>query len=362
MRLIRVAVGLRTSRGNCHTNLGLRNLTSPIVTLRERMVALVSCIPVSKLGTRSPFLSGWLRFRSSVLITIGEGESYKSLSCCRSLIRLLHQERMRRSDAVLALGGGIVGDLSGFVTSCYMRGTGLIHLPSTLLSQTDSSLGGKTGLNSLLGKNSVGTFFFGDGILSDIALLRSLPEREWRTGLSEIIKVGACADGPFFSWLESHIQKVLRREVPTVLNLVKRSAEAKSSIVTADSTERGIRSVLNFGHTFGHAIELGLSYSMWSHGEAVSCGMMLAVRTSERLGLVTSDTQVRLLRLLSLCGLPTALPTELPVPVLVRGMWFDKKNLGTSLNIVLLRGIADPTIVPLTAERLGELVTAETGC
>ncbi|AGO28325.1 3-dehydroquinate synthase [Candidatus Tremblaya phenacola PAVE] len=337
--------------------LGWEIIQCHLNTLKNKRVAAISCLPKSRLGTNKSILNWCLQTKRAVSITVGNGESYKSLSCCKSLIRLFQNEGFRRGDIVLALGGGVIGDLAGFLASCYLRGISLIHLPTTLLSQTDSAIGGKTGLNTSFGKNTVGAFFFQTATLIDVTMLRGLPKREWHSGLCEIIKVGVCSDAPFFCWVESNLNGIIKRKAPTIINLVRRSAELKSSIVLKDSTEKGIRSVLNFGHTFGHAIELGLSFSRWSHGEAVSCGMMLATQTSLKLGMLVCCVRMRLFRLLSICNLPTTLPKDLRLDSLIKSMWFDKKNLGNSFSTILLRDVADPIIQNISPSQLSKMIS-----
>jgi 3-dehydroquinate synthase len=339
--------------------LGCKIIQCHLKTTKNKRVAVISCLPKSRSETNKSLLNWCPQTGGAVSITVGDGESYKSLSCCRSLIRLFQKEGIRRDDKVLALGGGVIGDLSGFLSSCYLRGIQLIHLPTTLLSQTDSAIGGKTGLNTSFGKNTVGSFFFQTATLVDITMLRGLSKREWHSGLCEIIKIGVCSDAPFFCWVESNLNGILERKTPPILNLVRRSAELKASIVSKDSTEGGIRSVLNFGHTFGHAIELGLSFSSWSHGEAVSCGMMLATRTSLKLRMLERRVRMRLFRLLSICNLPTALPKRLGLDSLIKNMQFDKKNLGGSLSTILLRDVADPTIRNIYPNQLSKMISED---
>lgn len=357
MKVPTIAVPFSTLRGERNINLQLKVNNNLISFYGMGKLILVSCINLNKLNVSRRLIKTALKSQYILLIIVGNGESYKSLSCCKSMLRVFQKERIKKKDGVLALGGGVIGDLTGFLASCYMRGIKLTHLPTTLLSQTDSSIGGKTGLNTSLGKNILGSFYFADDVIDNLSMLRSLPPREWSTGLCEIIKVSICTDVTFFHWLEVKSQEILCRKANVILNLVKRSCELKSFVVTKDNRENGMRSVLNFGHTFGHAIELSLSFAKWTHGEAVGCGMALAIGVSLSLGLISSAIRGRLLRLLSLYNLPISPPSGLDVCTLVNNMKTDKKNLSRFIDVVLLRDIADPIIISLTAEQLRKVIT-----
>lgn len=284
-------------------------------------------------------------------IIVGDGEQYKRPNCSRSILKLLLKEKIRKNEMLISWGGGVVGDLVGFIASCYMRGTHLLHVPTTLLSQTDSSIGGKTGLNSSVGKNTIGTFYFADNTIISTLNLSTLSHKEWCNGLCEVIKMSVCSDADFFKWIENNIGSILLKRTSIVSSLVKRACEIKSFVISKDASEKGIRSVLNFGHSFGHAIELILHYTKWSHAEAVSCGMMLSAEVSTRLGLLEPAIKRRLGRLLSLCGLPLNIPKQLSSRLVMKAMLTDKKNTGPMIDVVLLKSLADTIILtfPITA-------------
>ena len=297
-------------------------------------------------------------------IIIGDGEQYKRLNCTRSILNLLLKERIRKDEKLISWGGGVVGDLVGFVASCYMRGTGLRHFPTTLLSQTDSSIGGKTGINSPIGKNTIGTFYPADDTVINTLSLSTLPQREWCNGLCEVIKMGICFDADFFRWIEINVDDILARRTNIVVGLVRRACEIKAFVASKDDLEKGIRSALNFGHTFGHAIELTLCYTKWSHAEAVSCGMMMAAEVSTKLGLLQPTIKRRLGRLLALCGLPLKIPNQLKPQQIVRSMLTDKKNTSSLIQTVLLKSVADALILsfPITILQLLAFKEGEDHC
>jgi 3-dehydroquinate synthase len=209
---------------------------------------------------------------------------------------------------LFALGGGVVGDMAGFAAASYMRGVPFVQIPTTLLAQVDSSVGGKTAINHPLGKNMIGAFYQPQRVICDLDLLKTLPARELSAGLAEIIKYGPIADMDFFSWIESHIDALLGADSSALAHAVQRSCEIKAGVVGQDEREAGLRAILNFGHTFGHAIESGMGYGAWLHGEGVACGMVMAAELSQRLGLIDAAFVARLRRLIVLAGLPTVGP------------------------------------------------------
>lgn len=245
--------------------------------------------------------------RVSVL-ELPDGEEHKDWRTLNLIFDALLSQGGDRKTVLFALGGGVVGDMTGFAAAAYMRGVPFVQVPTTLLAQVDSSVGGKTAINHPLGKNMIGAFYQPLRVVCDLSTLKTLPPRELSAGLAEVIKYGPIADMSFFSWLEENIQKLRGGNVPALAYAVKRSCEIKAHVVSQDERETGVRAILNFGHTFGHAIEAGLGFGKWLHGEAVACGMVMAVRLSARLGLVDDSFVRRLTVLIEKAGLPVIGP------------------------------------------------------
>ena len=264
-------------------------------------------------------------------IQLPDGESFKTLDTLSTVLDKLVSSGANRDTTLVALGGGVVGDITGFAAACYMRGVGFIQVPTTLLAQVDSSVGGKTGVNHPLGKNLVGAFHQPRIVLIDTATLDTLPDRELSAGLAEIIKAGAIADAGFFDWLEANMAALVARDPEAVAHAVQRSCEIKAEVVAQDEREAGRRAILNFGHTFGHAIEHCLGYGEWLHGEAVAAGMVMAARLS---GIDAADVE-RLEALLKVANLPVAPPAVGPQAML-DAMGMDKKVLNKKLRFVVL--------------------------
>lgn len=261
-----------------------------------------------------------------------DGEAHKSLAIAATVIDRLAGMRAARDASVIALGGGVVGDIAGFAAACYMRGIGFIQVPTTLLAQVDSSVGGKTGVNHPEGKNLIGAFHQPRVVVIDTATLQTLPERELRAGLAEVIKHGAIADIAFFGWLEENLSKLLEGDAEALAYAIRRSCEIKAAVVAADEREAGQRALLNFGHTFAHAIENSLGYGEWLHGEAVAAGMVMAARLSD----IDSRDIDRLSRLIAAAGLPTE-PPPIGANRLRSAMDLDKKAQAGKLRFVLLQ-------------------------
>jgi 3-dehydroquinate synthase len=281
-------------------------------------------------------LIGSLAGRQVESISLPDGEAHKTLANAAAVIDRLVGMRASRDATVLALGGGVVGDVAGFAAACYMRGIDFVQVPTTLLAQVDSSVGGKTGVNHPEGKNLIGAFHQPKLVLIDTDTLESLPQRELRAGIAEIIKHGAIADADFFDWLEKNVSAIVAREPSALAFAIRRSCEIKAAVVAADERERGARALLNFGHTFGHAIENALGYGEWLHGEAVAAGMVMAARLSG----IDADEVDRLRRLLAAAGLPVSPPDAGP-DALRAAMELDKKASAGKLRFVLLRGIGE---------------------
>lgn len=268
-----------------------------------------------------------------------DGEAYKSLEVLNQIFDKLLSARHNRTTTLIALGGGVVGDMTGFAAACYQRGVDFIQIPTTLLSMVDSSVGGKTGVNHPLGKNMIGAFYQPQAVLADMSLLSTLPVRELSAGIAEIIKYGLIGDYPFFVWLEENIDSLMARDISALAYAVKRSCENKAAVVAQDEREGGLRAILNFGHTFGHAIETAQGYGNWLHGEAVGAGMAMAADLSWRQGAISEQDLQRIIRLLERAKLPTKAPADMTPAQFVELMGVDKKVLDGRLRLVLLESM-----------------------
>ncbi|WP_333841236.1 3-dehydroquinate synthase [Pelomicrobium sp.] len=273
-------------------------------------------------------------------IAIPDGEAFKNWETLNRIFDALLENRCERSTPVLALGGGVVGDIAGFAAATYQRGVPFYQIPTTLLAQVDSSVGGKTAINHPLGKNMIGAFYQPQAVVADTDTLTTLPERELRSGLAEVIKYGLIRDAEFFDWLETRLEALLAREPEALTFAIVRSCANKAQIVAADERETGIRALLNLGHTFGHAIETGLGYGQWLHGEAVAAGTVLAADVSVRLGYLSPEQKERLVALYRRAGLPTRAPA-LGAARYLALMGHDKKVQGSRIRFVLLRRIGE---------------------
>ena len=294
------------------------------------------------------------------VIEIGDGEEFKNLRTFSQVIDRLVDGGHNRDSTIIALGGGVVGDIAGFVAASYQRGIGYIQVPTTLLAQVDSSVGGKTAVNHPSGKNLIGAFYQPDLVIADTDTLTSLPEREYLAGIAEVIKYGVIGDPEFFQWLEANVEDVSGREPSAMEHAIRRSCQLKAEIVTEDEREIGIRAKLNFGHTFAHAIETVTGYRSYLHGEAVAIGMVMAADLSVRMDLCQSDTVDRISQLIEACGLPVASP-KLPTPLMLETMAMDKKVIGGRMRFVLVKRIGEVFVesgVPQSA--LEETLVAET--
>lgn len=281
------------------------------------------------------------KYSRVLLIELPDGESHKHWETLNLIFDVLLTHTADRKTTLFALGGGVVGDMTGFAAASYMRGVPFVQVPTTLLSQVDSSVGGKTGINHPLGKNMVGAFYQPQMVVCDLSTLTTLPQREISAGLAEIIKYGPIADMEFLDWIELHINKLLQLDSSALAHAVKRSCEIKAWVVGQDERESGLRAILNFGHTFGHAIEAGLGYGEWLHGEAVGCGMVMAATLSERLGLINAAYVQRLEKLIAAAGLPTKGPRLDAADNAGRYldlMRHDKKSEAGEIRFVLLDG------------------------
>jgi 3-dehydroquinate synthase len=272
-------------------------------------------------------------------LILPDGEQFKTLDEVSRILDALVEARFARDCTVVALGGGVVGDMAGFAAACYQRGVAHIQVPTTLLAQVDSSVGGKTGVNHPLGKNMIGAFHQPACVIADTDTLDTLADRELSAGLGEVIKYGLLWDADFFAWLEEHMQALLARDRASLASVIHRSCQIKAEMVSRDETESGVRALLNLGHTFGHAIEAGLGFGTWLHGEAVAAGLCLAANLSARLGRIANDDVARIERLVASARLPIRAPSELSADRLLELMALDKKVKGGKLRLVLLDAI-----------------------
>ena len=278
------------------------------------------------------------------VLILPDGESTKSLENLNLIITCLIEKKYNRTCTLIALGGGVIGDLTGFAAACYQRGVKFIQIPTTLLAQVDSSVGGKTAVNHPLGKNMIGAFYQPCAVLSDTNVLSTLPEREFSAGLAEVIKYGLIRDRKFYEWLEKNIELVMSRDSRALTYTIERSCTNKAEVVAEDEKESGIRATLNLGHTFGHSIETALSYKGWLHGEAVGCGMLMAADLSMRLDLIDQGRVDRVKALLERAKLPIKIPRGIILKDILENMKVDKKSRNGILYLILLNDIGKATI------------------
>ncbi len=301
--------------------------------------------------------------RDGRAVVLPDGEAYKTLETCQRVYDALIAGQFDRTATVVALGGGVVGDLAGFCAATYQRGVGYLQVPTTLLAQVDSAVGGKTGVNHPQGKNMIGAFHQPRAVIADTDTLTTLPDRELSAGLAEVVKYGLIRDAAFFDWLEAHAEALLRRDPAALTHAVAESCRNKAEVVAADERETGSRALLNLGHTFGHAIETHTGYSGWLHGEAVAAGIAMAARMSTALGWLDARDRARTEALLERLGLPTA-PPPIPLARYRALMRVDKKVQGGRLRLVLLRGIGEAVVTAefdeaALEETLGEHAAAD---
>ncbi len=290
-------------------------------------------------------VSEGLPAKSLTQLVFPPGEAYKTLASCAATFDALAAMGASRDATIIALGGGVIGDMAGFAAACWMRGIAFVQMPTTLLAMVDSSVGGKTAVDLPQGKNLVGAFHQPRAVVIDTNTLQTLPERELRSGLAEVVKYGALGDAGFFAWLERNVDALLLRDPQALATAIETSCLAKAGIVARDETEQGERALLNFGHTFGHALETAAGYGSLLHGEAIAIGMVLAARLSARLQRAGTADATRLQVLLQRCGLSTALPAGTDVRRLLDLMRLDKKNLSGRLRLILWRGVGRAEIV-----------------
>jgi len=355
-----LSVGLGERSYSIHVGSGLIDQSDLLLPLLERkQVAVVTNTTVAALFLER--LTGALARQGVdvVRIVVPDGEKYKDWRTLDSIFAELIEHRCGRDCTLIALGGGVVGDLAGFAAATYQRGVQYVQIPTTLLAQVDSSVGGKTAVNHPLGKNMIGAFHQPRLVLSDMDTLASLPERELRAGLAEVVKHGLIRDAAFFDWLEKNMDRLLAREAEALSHAVLRSVSIKAEIVGRDERESGLRQILNFGHTFGHAIETGLGFGTWLHGEAVAAGMVMAADLSRELGMLSQADAGRIRSLLRQAGLPVAVGGIGPREML-RLMGTDKKARAGRVPFVVLERLGaaalrwdvPPAVVEGTLSRL----------
>jgi 3-dehydroquinate synthase len=290
-----------------------------------------------------------------VRITLPDGEAHKNWENLNKIFDTLMKERIERGETLVALGGGVIGDTAGFAAACYQRGMRFVQIPTTLLSQVDSSVGGKTAINHPLGKNMIGAFYQPAAVLIDIDMLRSLPDRELSAGIAEVIKYGCILDTEFFDWLDANMDRLMARDPDVLATAIYRSCELKAQVVASDERESGRRAILNFGHTFGHAIEAGLGFGKWLHGEAVGCGMVLAAELSCRLGGITPDTYARIRRLVARANLPV-IPPNWPAADYLSWISHDKKAKSGKVRYVVLRSMGDADLQAVDDAEISDVI------
>ncbi|MFD0669110.1 3-dehydroquinate synthase [Ramlibacter sp. MAHUQ-53] len=288
-------------------------------------------------------------------VCLPDGEAHKHWETLNRIFDALLARGSDRKTVLYALGGGVVGDITGFAAACYMRGVPFVQVPTTLLAQVDSSVGGKTAINHPLGKNMIGAFYQPQLVVCDLSTLRTLPPRELSAGLAEVIKYGPIADLAFLDWIEAHLPALLARDPQALAHAVRRSCEIKAMVVGQDERESGLRAILNFGHTFGHAIEAGLGYGEWLHGEAVGCGMVMALHLSRELGLVDTAFLERCTRLIAAAGLPTVGP-RLGAARYLELMRLDKKSEAGEIRFVVIDGPGRAAVRPAPDALVAEVI------
>ncbi|HNQ04160.1 MAG TPA: 3-dehydroquinate synthase [Thiobacillaceae bacterium] len=308
--------------------------------LRQRRVVIVTNTTVGPLYLER--LSQALRSAGVQVdsVVLPDGEAYKNWQTLNTIFDALLGQRAERRTTLIALGGGVIGDLTGFAAACYQRGMPFMQAPTTLLAQVDSSVGGKTGINHPLGKNMIGAFHQPSLVLADTDTLDSLPDRELSAGLAEVIKYGLIRDADFLAWLEANMDRLRARDTQALIHAIHRSCQHKAEVVAADEREAGQRALLNLGHTFGHAIEAGMGYGAWLHGEAVAAGTMLAADLSRRMGLLDQAQVERMAELFRRAGLPTVAP-DLGEAAYMGAMGIDKKVEGGRMRFVLLKRLGE---------------------
>jgi 3-dehydroquinate synthase len=299
-------------------------------------------------------------YKQVIDVELPDGEQYKDWPALNQVFTKLLEEAADRKTVLYALGGGVVGDMTGFAAACYMRGVPFVQVPTTLLAQVDSSVGGKTAINHPAGKNMIGAFYQPLRVVCDLDTLDTLPQNELLAGLAEVIKYGPIADPAFLSWIEANLDLLLARDRAALVHAVKRSCEIKAWVVGQDEKEAGLRAILNFGHPFGHAIEAGMGYGEWLHGEAVGCGMVMAADLSARLGLIDTATAERIQALVQRTGLPVKAPASITAERYLALMQIDKKSEGGEIRFVVVGPLGTATMQGAPEAMVRDVIAAHT--
>lgn len=327
----------------------LSDVQSLAPSIKGTQAVIVSNTTVAPLYAAALQSSLQARFKQVQLIELPDGESYKTWETLQLIFDALLGWGCDRKTVLFALGGGVVGDMTGFAAACFMRGVAFVQVPTTLLAQVDSSVGGKTGINHPAGKNMIGAFYQPLQVICDMEVLRTLPDKEFKAGLAEVIKYGPIYDAAFFDWLESNMSALLQRDEKALAWAIQRSCEIKAEVVGQDERESGLRAILNYGHTFGHAIEAGLGYGAWLHGEAVAAGMVVAAQLSHELGYLPLQVVQRIETLIAQAGLPTRLPVlneQNNAAQYLQLMRLDKKSEAGQINFILLKELGTAVVEP----------------
>ncbi len=348
-----VNVNLGSSSYDIHIGKGLINKSGLITsTISGNKVFIVSNKTIAPLFIEQ--IKRQLQGYETHVFLLPDGEQYKTMHHLEEIIAALLAKQHNRQTTIIALGGGVVGDTAGFAAAIYQRGVDFIQIPTTLLAQVDSSVGGKTAVNHPLGKNMVGAFHQPQAVIIDTDTLRSLPPRELSAGLAEVVKHGILADGDFFNWLEQNVEQLLNLDEIAIRHAIRRSCEIKAGIVSADEKESGVRATLNLGHTFGHAIETHEGYGNWLHGEAVAAGLVLAADLSMSTGRISCLDAGRIKSLLQRLRLPVCPPEGLSVKSFIELMKVDKKATDSGIRFILIESIGEVSIVEDVDARLLE--------
>lgn len=337
-----LSVGLGERSYPIHIGKGLLANVASHPALRGRSLRVITDATVAA-HYLDPVLNGLSLTRDHALI-VPAGEAQKSMATVERIMDWMLQQRLGRDAVLVALGGGVIGDLTGFCAAIYQRGIEFVQIPTTLLAQVDSSVGGKTGVNHARGKNMIGAFHQPRLVLADLDTLKTLPPRELRAGLAEVIKYGLLGDASFFLWLENRLDALLRLDATSLADAVETCCAMKARIVAADEREGGARALLNLGHTFAHAIETHTGYGEWLHGEAVATGLCMAADLSARLGWLPQRDAVRTTALIQRAGLPTAVPSGMTPAVFLDLMGHDKKVQAGKLRLVLLKALGQAVV------------------
>jgi 3-dehydroquinate synthase len=346
MKQLHVALGARSYPIYIGENLFSQDLLA--AHIQSKQVLVLTNVTVAPLYLQA--LLAQLTAYQVETVILPDGEQYKNLEQVNTVFTALLEKKFSRNATLIALGGGVIGDMGGFAAACYQRGIAFIQIPTTLLAQVDSSVGGKTGVNHALGKNMIGAFYQPQAVIIDTKVLKTLDDRQLSAGLAEVIKYGLIRDAEFFTWLETHLEKLQARDSAALAFAIERSCQNKADIVAEDEFESSVRATLNLGHTFGHAIETGTRYTEYLHGEAVAIGMCQAADLSRRLGWLTVPDVERIIALLRRADLPVMPPKRLSVERFIELMAVDKKNVDGKIRLIALEKIGQATL-PIHVER-----------